>query len=79
MTSNQINSIGLIFDIIGVLILFKFGLPSEVSKTGSISIIAEQTDEDEVRKWKKYNLFSKIGLAFILIGFFLQLYSNYTV
>ncbi|MBC7557527.1 MAG: hypothetical protein H7195_11265 [Chryseobacterium sp.] len=77
MNSNLINSIGLVFDIIGVILLFKYGLPSEVSKTGAIGLIMEQTDESEVAKWRKYNLFSKIGLSFILVGFLFQLVSNF--
>jgi formate hydrogenlyase subunit 3/multisubunit Na+/H+ antiporter MnhD subunit len=77
MNANEINSIGLVFDIIGVLLLFKFGLPSEISKTGSIGLSLEGTDYEEVKKWKKYNFWSKIGLLFILIGFVFQLYSNY--
>jgi len=76
MNANFINSIGLIFDIVGVLFLFKYGLPSEVSKDGSIGLSLQGTDLDEIRKWKKYNILSKIGLFFILIGFAFQLFSN---
>lgn len=76
---NTINSIGLIFDIIGVLLLFKYGVPSEINSTGSITLILEQVDQEEIKKWKKYNLWSKIGLLFIILGFAFQLYSNFTV
>ena len=77
MNANCINSIGLIFDIIGVVLLFKYGLPSEISSTGSTGLSIEGTDENEVNKWKTYSLWSKIGLSFILIGFAFQLFSNY--
>lgn len=77
MNANFINSIGLVFDIIGVLLLFKYGLPSEISSTGSIGISLEGTDYDEVKKYKKYKRWSIIGLSFILIGFAFQLFSNY--
>ena len=72
-----INTIGLIFDLIGVLLLFKYGLPSNVDKNGYIPLILEQEDEDEKKKWKTYNLWSKIGLGFISIGFIFQIISNY--
>jgi hypothetical protein len=72
-----INTIGLLFDLIGVLILFKYGLPSDVDKNGHIGLILEQEDEDEKNKWKKYNFRSKIGLGFISIGFIFQIISNY--
>jgi hypothetical protein len=77
MNANYINSIGLLFDIAGVLVLFKYGLPSEVSKEGSIGIAFQGTDLDEVKKWKKYDCWSKFGLSIILIGFLLQLSSNW--
>ena len=79
MKTNQIlNCIGLTFDIIGVLILFKFGLPSDVNQNGHIALIIEQEDEAEKRKWKKFNFLSRVGLAFILIGFAFQFLSNFT-
>jgi hypothetical protein len=76
MNGNEINSIGLVFDIIGVLLLFKYGLPSEISSTGSIGLSLQGTDRNEIKKWKTYFLWSKIGLSFILIGFAFQLFSN---
>lgn len=75
--NTAINTIGLFLDLIGVLLLFKFGLPSNVDKNGYIGLILEQEDENEKLKWKKYNFWSKIGLGFILIGFILQIISNY--
>lgn len=72
-----INTIGLIFDLIGILILFKYGLPSDVDKNGFIPLILEQEDEGEKKKWKIYNFWSKIGLGFIFVGFIFQITSNY--
>jgi hypothetical protein len=77
MDSNLINSIGLAFDIIGVLLLFKYGLPSEISKTGSVGMTFQQTDHEQIRKWKIYNRWSWAGLGFIITGFALQLVSNF--
>tara|TARA_R110000796_G_scaffold252631_3_gene389366 strand:- start:27960 stop:28196 length:237 start_codon:yes stop_codon:yes gene_type:complete len=78
MTSNTINTIGLVFDIIGVLMLFKYGLPSEISKEGTVFLAVQKSDESEKKKWKKYNFWSKVGLVLILIGFTFQIISNYT-
>lgn len=72
-----INMIGLCFDITGVILLFIYGVPSEISKTGAIHLVTEQTDDEEVEKWKKYNKRSKIGLTFICIGFIMQFVSSY--
>ena len=77
MTNSIINTIGLVLDLIGVLILFKFGLPSQVDKNGSIGFIMEEEDLSEKKKWHKYNCWSKIGLGFISVGFILQIISNH--
>jgi hypothetical protein len=70
-----LNTLGLLFDLFGVLLLFKFGLPSDIDKNGSIGIILEQ--EDEKKEWIQYNFWSKTGLGFISLGFILQIISNY--
>jgi hypothetical protein len=73
MTTQQIiNVIGLTFDIIGVLMLFKYGLPSNLDKNGHISIVLEQVDDDEIHKYKKYEQLSYLALVSIIIGFILQ-------
>jgi hypothetical protein len=66
------NSIGLIFDMIGVLLLFKYGLPSKVLEGGYGGYITEQPDKDEEAKYKKYKTCSNVGLSFIVLGFLIQ-------
>lgn len=77
MTSTTLNSIGLFLDIVGALLLFKFGLPSDLNKNGYIYKVMEQTDFEAVNKYKKYNFWSKIALSLIVIGFILQITSNH--
>lgn len=77
MTTSELNIIGLSLDIIGVIILFFFGLPPRINKGGTINLILEQTDTKEDKKWKIYNFISNLGLILIIIGFSIQLYSNY--
>lgn len=73
----SINSLGLILDIIGVVILFKFGLPSEVSKEGEQLIAADKPKESQLNKYRKYEFWSRFGLALLIVGFLCQLVSNY--
>ena len=71
-----INCAGLIFDIVGVLGLFKYGLPEDITGGGSV-FVSEETDLEEIRRTKdKYNLYSKISLSLIILGFLSQLLSN---
>lgn len=77
--SNILNIIGLSFDIIGVLMLFKFGLPPEINRSGLIAICCEEEDENEKVKAKKYDKFSRIALGLIVFGFVFQLLSDFPI
>jgi len=73
----QLNSIGLVLDIVGAIILFKYGIPEKIDKDGNVHLLLEDVDEDEIKKAKKYKLYSRIGIMLLIIGFSLQLISNF--
>jgi hypothetical protein len=75
--STTANSLGLVLDIIGALLVWKFGLPAHISRTGAIYIIAEQTDEVEAALAKKFDRWAKVGLLCLALGFGFQLLSNF--
>lgn len=77
MESNTLNSIGLIFDIIGVLMLFKYGLPNDLNPKGYVYMAFEETDHEGIKKYKHYKSMSYLALSIILIGFTLQIFSNH--
>ncbi len=72
-----LNSGGLILDICGVVLLFKYGLPADISRTGATYIITEQRDEAEVERARKYDRLGHLGLALLIGGFVFQLASNF--
>ena len=84
MCSQVINSIGLVLDIVGAVILFFFGPPQPSFEKG-VGIIAEDAtplsdgraaaehDQDMDRVKAKYTLISRLAMAIIAIGFVLQL------
>ena len=76
-TSNLINSIGLICDIIGALAIWKYGLPKQISSSGAVNIICEGTNEKEIEKAKRYDAFALCGILLLAGGFVLQLVSNF--
>lgn len=85
MTDQTVNTIGLIFNMIGILIIFYFGPPQPSFEEG-VSLDLEDanllsdgtTVAEHDRKIKKlkavYSRMSKIGLGFIFFGFAFQLW-----
>jgi hypothetical protein len=74
--SYLLQSLGLISDIIGVCLLFKYGIP-ELMQTGGAYIlrtgIVDQTSKALEDKFKKLGYF---GLLLLVVGFVLQLIPN---
>ena len=68
MTSDYLSSIGLGLDIIGVALVFCFGLPPSIYKAGP-----------DYFTWgtKRYNWVSWIALILLVLGFLLQIISNH--
>lgn len=77
MTRTLVNSLGLLSDVVGVVLLYFYGLPTEISRSGAIRFIAEQTDTEELRLTRRYDRWARVGLACLLLGFLLQLVSNF--
>jgi hypothetical protein len=67
-----VNSLGLVLDIVGVCILFRFGFP-QPDLDPSIKIVVEEKDPDAPRKRKLWVVMSVLGLVSLIGGFALQL------
>ena len=66
---------GLIFDMTGVVLLYYFGLPSDVTKDGHKTLVTGLSYKSEKANWDWYKFCSKFGLFLIFTGFFLQFIS----
>ena len=75
--ATTVNSIGLILDIIGGLILLSYGLPPRIDPEGRTYRVTSQVDEGEKKLAKSYMRRSRIGVKLVILGFLLQLASNY--
>ena len=79
-TADTVNSVGLLLDIAGVVLLFLFGLPSKVQETpGAILMWGARgsEEEEERKKYEHYRRLSHMGLGLLVLGFLLQIISNY--
>ena len=82
MSSTDINSLGLVLDIIGALLIWQF--VAEVNfadKAGYVKghatlALLDPTPE-QIRSYKLRLLMSRIGIFLLIAGFVLQLASNY--
>jgi len=73
-----INTLGLCMDIIGALLLFRYGLPSELKPGGFI--LGEESPEDERARLKynaKIRFWAHVGLTLLIIGFIGQLVASW--
>ena len=77
-----VNSIGLACDIVGVIILFRFGLPPFVDRTGVTrtqfwGVVDEGAHANDLSKAKRYDRISYVGLVFLVVGFAIQIAGNW--
>ena len=70
--SRLINSIGLIFDIFGAILIYKYGLPNEVPGDG---VKWAYTKDPKIEK--RYKKYAKIGIFSLILGFTLQFLSDF--
>jgi hypothetical protein len=71
-----LNIIGLLFDISGVILLFIYGLPTDVIKDGIEPMHFGTKNKKEAEKYIKYKKRSRFALVLILAGFILQILAN---
>jgi len=63
--------IGLLLDIIGGVMLYFFGLPSELTKNGNMSVVVSLPPEKK-KKAQLFNGLAKVALWLIILGFVFQ-------
>ena len=63
---------GLISNLVGVLILFRYGMPYRVETRGEGSLLLEGTDRDAIAIEKVYRRLGYVGLCLVIIGTGLQ-------
>ncbi len=74
--STILTGIGLVANIVGVVLLYFFGLPAHISRGGHRSRVAEPRDEVngvEAQRARLYDLLARVGIWLLIVGFALQL------
>lgn len=73
MTPACWNIAGLILSLIGIVILFVFGMPFRVRTGGATYYVAETEDEDEKKREALFDKLGWLGLAIIVAGTIFQI------
>jgi hypothetical protein len=74
MCERVLNLTGLGLNLIGVLILFRYGMPFHVPSGGARRLLLEgEPDQDEIELERRYKLLGYIGLALLIAGTVLQM------
>ena len=76
LSSEIVNTVGLALDIVGVVLLFRFGLPPDVRRGGA-NFFTWGIDNDEARTASRYDKISWSALGLIVFGFALQIVSTW--
>ncbi len=76
MSNSILNSIGLIFDIVGACLLFRYGLPSKFNEPPTL-LLQDGLSEKEIKANKKIQCLANVGLICLILGFIFQLVSNF--
>lgn len=74
-TNQILNNIGLFLDIVGVVIIWKYGLPSKLAYEG----ISKSINIKYVEKQELYRKISRFGLISLIVGFGFQILSNFNI
>ena len=71
--NRALNVTGLILNLVGVLILLRYGMPFHVPTGGAVSLTLETRDQATIALEQRYEIYGYIGLGFLILGTVLQM------
>lgn len=76
-SASAINTLGLALNLLGVLGLFRFGMPFHVPTQGEQCLKISQESEEDLVTEERYGTFSVVSLCFVVSGTALQMLSSW--
>lgn len=67
-----VNVAGLVINLLGVMLLFRYGMPFRVTASQGEFITTQHARAEEVRLDRRYRILGNLGLAAIVLGTALQ-------
>ncbi len=62
------NITGLILVLVGVLILFRYGMPYRARRGGARFLVLAQKDEADLKQERRYDVLGWVGLVLVVVG-----------
>ena len=81
MSAAAWNIAGIIASLVGVLTLFRYGMPYRTRTRGKNNLVLwgdEAVDRDDLAQEKRYDVIGWIGIALIIVGAGLQIVASVT-
>jgi hypothetical protein len=72
-----LNSIGLTLTIVGVLLLFRYGIAFQVHTGGHFVLVDDRRDPAQFKHERRCLWLSSFGLAFVVVGTVCQIIANW--
>jgi hypothetical protein len=66
--ANVVNIGGLVANLVGVILLFRYGMPFRVRTRGASYELREEVDQTAVRAERRYDALGVLGLTLIVFG-----------
>jgi hypothetical protein len=76
MTPAVWNIVGLVCTLVGVLLLFRYGMPYRVRTGGDSFLLLEGKDEKAKLAERNYDILGWVGMALIVLGTLSQIKAN---
>ena len=77
LAASSWNVIGIALGLIGVLLLFRYGMPGRVETGGQPMVVVDATPEDTAEE-RKFKMLSYLGLGFTIVGAICGIIGNYS-
>ncbi|MEJ1971837.1 MAG: hypothetical protein WDM96_04905 [Lacunisphaera sp.] len=75
--SADISLVGLCMDFSGAILIWMYGLPGELNKSGFKPAVGYPADDSTLKKIAQYGRMASIGLVLLIAGFALQAVATY--
>jgi len=73
MLTASLTVTGLVMNLAGVILLFRYGMPYRVRSEGLSYYVTETADKDKLAAERRYDLLGKLGLVLIVLGTLAQI------